>query len=102
SHRSPHESESPAPGGSGAGLSGNPAVREWPGLSHLLLCLDHSVPPGGGVSGPPVDGCATASDRLLDCRLPVPEAMFTPMLPEAPLKAVPLSTELLVAATATW
>ena len=37
----------------------------------------------------PLPGWATASDRLLDCRLPVPDAMLTPMFPDAPLKAAP-------------
>src|SRR5690606_4208071 len=44
-----------------------------------FLCYS-PPPPGEGV---PVLGCATASARLLACRLPLPEATFTPMLPEA-------------------
>src|SRR5690606_29952253 len=49
---------------------------------------------------PPVDGCATASARLLACRLPVPADTFTPMLPDAPVKALPDRLAVLVALTA--
>src|SRR5690606_14391783 len=50
---------------------------------------------------PPAPGWATAMDRLLACRLPVPAATFTPMLPLAPLNAEPDRLALLYAAATT-
>src|SRR5690606_37821463 len=57
-------------------------------------------PPPPPPPPPPVDGCATASARLLACRLPVPEDTFTPMLPEAAENALPDRLAVLVASTA--
>src|SRR5690606_2074120 len=65
-HRSPRGRESPAPGGSGAGLSENPAIREWPGLTHLLLKrqLRAISATTGGATAAAATAATTAGGRL--------------------------------------
>ena len=112
----------PAPMHRPATAGGQQAYRETVADHHVLQQQEGACPKGRRNRGsrepghwrtagwcaysplpppPPVLGWATARARLLACRLPVPAATFTPMLPEAPEKALPDKADVLVALTFT-